>query len=177
MAYDSTRFTALQVPTVNQWNQIHDNTDALQDGSAIDAGAITGEKLGTPVAFRATPTGTASNLGAAAMTSYTEVFDLGDNFASGVFTAPYDGVYCFGVRGGKDNAASRIFVRLYVEGGGAASGFSTGASANHDPIAELTEIVSLTAGDEVTAGYGSETAGDTLTGDPSFWGYLIGRTD
>lgn len=145
------------------------NTQAIADGAATD------DKWRNGVAFRATPTGNTGDLGPTLHNSFTEVFDIGNNFSSGTFTAPVDGIYSFTVAHGVTDLQGRVYNRIEVNASTVAEGFAAGIGSNNDPIATCTRIVNLSAGDRVRAAYGAEVV-RAIQYNPTFLGYLITRT-
>lgn len=186
MAYDSTRFTAFQVPTLSQWNQIHDNTDALKDGSAIDAGAITGEKLGLGIGFSAYLNGAFATGGTSPVKVPldTEDYDDGGNFntTTGEFTAPYNGRYHFSGAVTITNTGGQVAnCSIYVNGVERKRGLQINSSAaSHTQLYNVASDISLTAGDTVELYTTTATTSRSLFVGSAFTylsGHLIGRTD
>lgn len=152
--------------------------DSIVTTAKLAEASVTSEKLNATVAFRGTTVqaipGPSNGYD---ITSYTEVYDLGSDFASGVFTAPYNGVYHFDATAGATNLNGRMdciilkgtttqVARSQVWG-------NTGAS---DPMASCSVALSLTAGDTVKMQAGSADSAITLAAPSQFSGFLVGRT-
>jgi len=151
--------------------------DSAVTTAKLADGAVTAAKLATPVAFSASVTGTTGNLAyTGSSVSGTEVFDLGSNYASATFTAPYDGVYSFTARAGIDNHAGRLLVSIKKGGAVQGDGFMYAGSSINDPVVTVTLLLSLSATNTITVDVGSETSGQTITSG-NFSGHLVGRTD
>lgn len=177
MAYQSWSVVYEEQPSASKWNILGTNDASFNDGTGIDNGAITSEKLSATVAFRVLVTGTTGNLVySGSSLSYSEVFDTGSNVASGVFTAPYDGIYYFSVSGGTTDMTGRFVARIVASGSTIVNAFTDGASSNRDPVVSASTITELVAGDTVSVNFGSETASVSLTAPCPFTGFLVGRT-
>lgn len=138
------------------------------------------QQHGRPVAFYGTTTQSYTNGSAADVTSYTEVFDYGSNFGSGVFTAPYDGIYHFDVVMGITDAGSssgRLDVALQKNGGTVARGHGPANATNADPTGNIAMTLNLTAGDAVKVNITNNTGATESLSESSFSGFLVGRTD
>jgi hypothetical protein len=134
---------------------------------------------GNPISFYGTTTQAIGVGNGADVTSYTEVFDTGNNFASGVFTAPYAGVYHFDACvGTTDLAAARRLTCLLVQNTTTvAQDFAVSNASNNDPAAACSITIKLAASDTVKMQVGCPDGGVTLNSPSQFSGYLVGRTD
>lgn len=159
------------------------STDAVEDE------AITGEKLGAPVAFRVRLSANQSVPSNTAKTVEfdTEDFDLGSNFDTTTwrFDAPYDGVYLFGMIGRAQNLGVNDVQYNYItKNGSVQTASQTHATATgEENKVGVTIPIELAAGDWVSFltyhDYGAgnrDFEGGSGTGSAYAWGYLIGRT-
>ncbi len=148
-------------------------------GSALIDKTVTSEKLNSTVAFYATNAESIGN-GASVnpLTVYTEVFDYGNDFASGEFVAPYDGAYQFNMVMGINNSTSatgRLDANIQVNGVALAHGHGAANATNGDPTANASLTINLTAGDTVDIEVSNNTGGAATLVKSSFSGFLIGR--
>ena len=133
--------------------------------------AVTYAKIEQPVAFRATTTQAyGSSTTGSDITTYTEDYDLGSNFASGIFTAPYAGVYHFDVCVSFSDTSNRIAVRILKNSTSVATGFAQSSVANGDPAAGCSVTLRLAASDTVKAQIILFDGGDTLESPSNFSG-------
>lgn len=166
-----------ETPSATKWDQIWRNDDALQDWSAFTADSFPISVMN--VAFLATSSESIPNTTSHVITSYSEVFDRGADFASGVFTAPYDGLYLFTVNMMVNNpgADKRLITILLKNGSTAANSFGVARTSVHDPTGNIAHPDILAAGDQMSVqmfhDFGSNLALDATS---SFGGFLVART-
>ena len=99
----------------------------------------------------------------------TESYDRGNNFASGAFTAPKDGVYMFHCAYRPNNFAfDRIITKVFKNdsdiGGTAISntGEVSNTNAGEYPLVQVTNLLSLSANDTIKH-YGYQNSGGDQT--------------
>jgi hypothetical protein len=115
------------------------------------------------------------------ITSLTEIFDLGSNFSNGVFTAPSDGLYHFGINF-HDTNDQQVILCLRVNGVNNSDlhevenyGYN-----NHKPEQGAGVIVNLTANDTVDltdragVGFPAIDLNSSIYNGLKFWGYKVG---
>jgi len=146
--------------------------------------AVTAEKLGTPIACRAKPSGvqTLTTSTFTNVTLGTEVYDLGGNFASSEFVAPHDGVYLITGQIGIDNvgdATAQSICRIIAAGSSVAETRTNADDAGHDSRLNVTAQVSISSGDIVKLNaFQSAGANRGMDVDSTWLAVsLIGRTD
>lgn len=188
-------FSPFAILTAEEMNNIVENIEALQDTSAFDnatfdgdlliANSVDQEKLHATVGFHATTTQSIPDNSATTVTSYTETVDYGADFASGVFTAPYNGLYHFDLSFGITNLVSstdgRVQSNIQIDTGSGyadvAFGFADGDGTNADPQANVSITIPLVAGNTVRATALHFSGGaESLTGPSFFSGFLIARS-
>lgn len=140
---------------------------------------VPSEGLDVTIAFRGTSTQSIANSASAtAVTTYSEVFDLGANFdpVTGLFTAPLSGYYCFvGIAGFTNlTASSRMGVFVITSGGQRASQQQSNTSSLYDPVACCMLIASMTIGDTCQMSAFQDAGSFSLNTESSFSGYFIG---
>lgn len=172
---------------------IVDEINGNLDNSNIDAAAaiagskladesVTSEKLTSTVGFYATTTQSMAVGGPNTVTTYTEVADYGSDFnhTTGVFTAPYAGLYHFDACMAVSNIASaadgRWEARITVNGTTKCRSFTDADTTNGDPAGNLSLTIPLAASDAVLVAIVQETGGsEALDSDSFFAGYLVGQ--
>lgn len=97
LPYPDMEFTAFDQLPASDLNKLVDNIESLSDGSGIEDGSITTNKLKNDYMFSVTRAASANtgNNAFAILSFDTEVYDYNNNFASGAYTAPVTGVYWF----------------------------------------------------------------------------------
>lgn len=99
LPYPDMNFTAFDILTAEEMNQLVANIEALSDGSGLAPSSVTADKLNAAshYPFRVSRNASASTgAGSYAVVAFdTEQYDVGNNVSSGVFTAPVDGYYEF----------------------------------------------------------------------------------
>lgn len=128
--------------------------DSVVTANITDA-SVTSEKLNATIAVRAYRAAAESASTEEDIVFDTEVFDLGSNFntTTGEFTAPVTGHYAVSVQTritdlGDGNTAN---LRLYVNGVLASLSTVVGASAGGDPSLNISDVVSISAGQIIKA--------------------------
>lgn len=155
-----------------------DDTDVSFRLKAKGAGTV---QSGRPIAFRMTTTKSYADGGSGLITG-TEVFDYGNNFVhtTGIFTAPYAGIYHFDLVAGFDNSpttSGRIDTTIQKNGATVAHGHGWGGATNADPNANISLTIELAAGDTIAADLSNNMGGTEALTNSSFSGFLVGRTD
>lgn len=156
---------------------VGDDTDVDFQLKAKGAGTV---QNGRPIAFKGKPSQSFNNATQVQITTYTEVYDYGDNFASGDFTAPYDGIYHFNalVRFNDIADGGRVIIFLDIDNVQDARAEGASSAATHDPSATIAIDVDLTAGQVVhLEAYQSGGGASLPIADGHFAGHLVGRTD
>lgn len=174
-----------EVPAASKWSQLGANDDALSNGSGLidnalitrhyTNGSVTDPKWRNGVAFRAT---TSQSITAQQnVTSFTEEFDLGSNFnpATGVFTAPHNGIYQLNVNLAIIDVSGRIHSRIFAGGALVAFGFGVGTATTHDPAANAVVTVTMNAGQTANIDCYVESGTKTLSSGSSFSGFMVTR--
>lgn len=116
------------------------------------------------------------------VTTYTEVADYGSDFnnTTGVFTAPYAGLYhfdaCMGMTDITSTADGRWETSIYVNGVVKSRGFADADTTNGDPAVVVSLTIPLAANDTVDVRVSNITGGaENLDGSSFFAGYLVGQ--
>ena len=154
--------------------------DAVVTANITNA-SVTSEKLNATVAFRGTTTQTIPDSAAAStVTTYTEVFDYGSDFVhtTGIFTAPYDGVYCLVGNAQFGNIGSstvRMSCNIVASNGDLAVAWASPQVDTHDPGANATLITKLTAGQTAYMTVMQDFAATAMTSTSFFAGYMVAR--
>ena len=153
-------------------------------GNATAMSIDSSGRVKTPArpAFRAGKTATQTASGSAELVTWNvEVFDIGGNFGSNVFTAPIAGLYQFSIHAlSPDNSnIEDFYFGKRVGGTGSITPFAyfRNAQASGHETSGGTVIEQLAVGD--TVGVYLTSASDAIYGDTStYWsswsGYLIG---
>ena len=149
--------------------------------------AVPGEKLGTPVAFSAYRESgfTVSSNTNTFMVFDTEAFDTGSDYnpATGVFTAPYKGIYHFDTTAGigSVNSTTLYTLSFVLTTQGICrvfEGYTAGSSTPFIPSGGRT--FKMTAGDtckvNIYHNYGSARNMSVGQDETEFSGFLVGRT-
>jgi len=140
---------------------------------------VTGAKLGTPVAFHAYRAAVKTIGGSAVDVVHdTERYDLGSNFntSTGVFTAPYAGVYSFTASMDADAVTNaRVFIQFVCSSAGTFRGNDIEAT-DARYVQGVLEI-DLSASETVKV-QGFCSGNTNVAGTETYFaGHLIGRTD
>lgn len=154
--------------------------DSTITTAKINDTTVTSEKLKSTVGFYATTTQTINNSATADVTTYTEVVDYGADFdnTTGVFTAPYAGLYHFDVNMSVTDVGSatgRVESNLLVNGAAKGHAFGQGAATNNDPSMNQSITISLAANDAVKVSITNNSGANEPLVDASFSGFLVGR--
>lgn len=143
---------------------------AMRDQSLISlVPLVSGQPL---CAFAARTSQSYGSSTQADVTSYTEDFDYGNNFASGIFTAPYTGLYQFNVVMGFNDASGRIDVFLTIAGATGAHAHGYGSAANADPTGNISLLFYMTAGDTAKVNIANNCTTTESLVSSSFSGFL-----
>ena len=122
--------------------------------------------------FRATSTATIGS-SYLEITSFTEVYDVGNVFASGVFTAPADGDYSFTLNLALANQNATRLEGVIIHGTTTvARGFTDTDATVDDPAVSISVDLRLTTGDTVKVRAYNEIGNASLE-HSSFSGRLI----
>lgn len=112
----------------------------------------------------------------------TEDFDIGGNFASGSFTAPYTGYYQVNVSAGLENVnavGDQVLTYIYVNGAQKARTRSFAAGIGDEIIANVSDIVYATVGQTIEGYIQNATSATELitanTLETYMSIYLVGR--
>ena len=152
--------------------------EALQSGLGLSAtftapaGTISSEYLNATIACRAYRSAalTLANTGPIKIALDAENFDLGSDFdtSNSRFVAPVTGYYqvnaCLAIDN-LDATGNNITVYIYVNGAEYSKGKSIIGAPNNDPIATVSDLVPVTAGQyiEMYGAHSSATSPETLT--------------
>jgi hypothetical protein len=156
--------------------------DSAVTTAKIEDDAVTYAKIETPIAFRATSTQSINTNAQTTVTTFTEEFDYGSNFdhTTGLFTAPYDGIYHFSSTAQWTNIATpgRAVCWIYANGAVKATVQVDNASSTTDTAVHCSVTVSLSATQTADMNvYQSDGATLALLSSSNFSGHLVGRTD
>lgn len=153
------------------------NDGAVTAAKLVDS-AVAGANMGTPVAFHAYRSATKSIGSSATDVAHdTERYDYGSNFntSTGVFTAPYAGIYSFkaAVLGGA--SATRIVLQFVCSTAGTFTPFDVTGTAMREGTGNLE--LALEAGETVKVKVlFSGGTFDVANTNTFFAGHLVGRT-
>lgn len=141
---------------------------------------ITSPQFGQPVAFSTSYSISVGTGASVDVDGGTEDYDYGGNFddSTGIFTAPYDGVYLFYMEGSVSNVGDtkQMILRLRNEGLTKWESGAIGSTSGSDVRPSITGAIEMAAGDEATFQiYQNKTTTATCAG--RIGGHLIGRTD
>lgn len=190
MSYSADTFVADEQPTTAKWNKLWSNDASFNDGTGIAddailgrhiaAGVVESESLNATIAFRAGMTGSVVITSEATVVFDSESFDLGSDYnnATGVFTAPVTGYYMIVAHLGLGNLAdgAQVLMRIKVDGTAVALGTMVSANAANDPRSDVSDVIALTAGQQVTV-TGEASVAESLDGGATvnyFGGFFIG---
>lgn len=151
-----------------------DDTDISMRLKAKGAGTV---QPGLPVAFHAYRNAVKSiGNSVVDVVHDTELFDYGSNFntTTGVFTAPYAGVYHFDTGLNGENASNRVYLNFICSTAGTFTVFDTDA-INRKASGSLT--INLAASETVKVGALVSSTVDVAGTETFFAGYLVGRTN
>jgi hypothetical protein len=108
-------------------------------------------------------------------TTYTEVYDSGSNFASGVFTAPYTGLYQFNGTFNLSATTAGLIKGSINRNGGAIANFGSTVNGTNSVDVACSVSYYLAAGDTVNVAVNTLTGTDAALIAQSFDGYLVSR--
>lgn len=176
----TTTTTSDRVPVQKASN---DQTSYATLENLIPASSVGSEKLKTTVAFSAISSQSIATGSPTTVTSFTELADTGSNFASGKFTAPYDGVYNISGHAqfndiGADN---RVIAWLNFRTSGGTTKHiyrveGVGRSGTHDTGVAINVTYPMNATDYVELQVFQESGGARTLQANTFSGFLVGRT-
>jgi len=126
--------------------------------------------------FRGTTTQSIPSSAYTTITSYTEVFDVGSCFSSGIFTAKITGFYSFDNVFGFDNCADNVrIMNNLATSGGSAMTFGLSGAPTHDPhVASVCNVVFLKRGETAYSRIYQDTGGSKSCTGSHFAGHFIG---
>lgn len=172
-------FTALDVLTASEMDDLVENIEALADGSGQDSTAVLIQS--NPYKFRAYRTSGHNFTNAFAKVPFdTESYDTNNNFTGGTYTAPVNGFYQFNARcsTSQSSGTHRLVIALYKNGAEASRGSDGSGTFYNGSV--VSDTLQLTAGQTVEVYALADT---TLAADvtvPSttnfFSGHLVSRT-
>lgn len=183
MAYTALSFTALEIPDVNKWNTIGDNF-ADHETRLL----LTDEQCGFFAYSTIGSIQTATTTSAVCKYETAE-FNIGSNYDTALytFTAPVTGIYSFqhqiyidalGAGSGFEIAYAELYVNGVEKRGSIVR--EENASSSSDPMATLSTVLYLTAGDTVKPYVKLSTGTNLLLGgdqsDSNFSGFLVKQT-
>jgi len=145
----------------------------------IADGAVTSEKQTCTVAFRGTTTQSVAS-GADTIDTYTEVTDLGSDFnhTTGIFTAPYAGIYHFDASMQFADNTARLYIFLVCSTAGTVVGnMGYNGVANGELCAWFGITVALAANETAYVSVNNQSSGgaQSLAGPSYFSGHLVGK--
>jgi hypothetical protein len=192
MSYTAWSVVFGEQPTAAKWNQLGQNDAGFKDGTNIDDDAIIARHISgfdksnltvdsNPYKFLARGSGTQSvgSNASATVIFNTEEVDTNNNYnpATGIYTAPIDGLYQINANARNDTSTSAFSQLLLFKNGSQFTKFvSMTAGAGQQTMAGAA-LVNLTAGDTIEVKiYNSAGTGTIQRGDASFSGFLVCRT-
>ncbi len=112
----------------------------------------------------------------------TEIYDLGDNYASNVFTAPVDGVYHFDATIRFNNVSNRVFIGLLINGSPGDTPNYRGNDLSSSALYQLVMSMDLKLEEGDTVRVEAYSVGATVDTDATFAnsyfsGHLISRVN
>lgn len=112
----------------------------------------------------------------------TEIYDLGDNYASNVFTAPVDGVYHFDATVRFDKITNRAFIGLLINGSPGDPPIYRGNDLSSSALYQLVISMDLKLEEGDTVRVEANSVGATVNTDATFAnsyfsGHLISRVN
>lgn len=152
MSYAAWSVVFNEQPSAAKWNILGTNDASFNDGTGIADAAITSEHLNATIACRAYRSGAQTiEVGTEKVLLETENFDLGADFdtANNRFVAPLTGYYQVNGSTGLNNVNAlddQVLVYIYGNGAPLAQNNAYAVAAGDDPLASVSDIVSVTAG-------------------------------
>jgi hypothetical protein len=191
VALDSSVFTGstLWLSVTGPSGELGPRTAVVSVPYAVQAGSVSGPVTATsltmpsrPAFFARAPAASSENAGWTETVAYTDsgagTFDIGGNFAAGVFTAPVDGLYFFAASARLDSA-NTDHMRLVIGTNGSTDSNSNPHTIIGSPSANYQSLVisgmkQLTAGQTASVKlYVHSDNSWTRQTEGSFSGYLV----